>query len=100
MMITFRILFQREKQKNMNEKHGKAFVDDPPSTQAEDWNNAVVSHSMTELQAVAQHYKQVRKEQVSVAYSPEVLAYFRATGTGWQTRMDEVLRHYVVQHTL
>lgn len=31
-------------------------------------------------------------------YSPEVLAYFRATGAGWQTRMDEALREYVSQH--
>jgi uncharacterized protein (DUF4415 family) len=33
-----------------------------------------------------------------VRYSPEVLAYFRATGAGWQTRMDEALRDYVAQH--
>ena len=34
---------------------------------------------------------------VSVRYSPEVIAYFKNTGEGWQTRMDEVLRQYVVQ---
>lgn len=38
-------------------------------------------------------------EQVAVRYSPEVLAYFRATGYGWQTRMDEVLRDYVAKHS-
>jgi len=38
------------------------------------------------------------KEQVAVRYSPEVLAYFRATGAGWQTRMDEALREYVSRH--
>ena len=36
-----------------------------------------------------------RKLQISVRYSPEVVAYFKGTGTGWQTRMDEVLRAYV-----
>jgi len=33
----------------------------------------------------------------AVRFSPEVLAYFRATGAGWQTRMDEALREYVSQ---
>jgi uncharacterized protein (DUF4415 family) len=35
------------------------------------------------------------KQLVSVRYSPEVLAFFRATGEGWQARMDGVLRQYV-----
>ncbi|MFZ2653048.1 MAG: BrnA antitoxin family protein [Burkholderiaceae bacterium] len=35
------------------------------------------------------------KQLVSVRYSPEVLEYFKATGEGWQTRMDGVLRQYV-----
>lgn len=36
-----------------------------------------------------------RKQLVSVRYSPEVLAYFRSTGAGWQARMDGVLKRYV-----
>ena len=32
---------------------------------------------------------------VSVRYSREVVEYFRSTGTGWQSRMDSVLRAYV-----
>jgi uncharacterized protein (DUF4415 family) len=39
------------------------------------------------------------KKLVSVRYSPEVLAYFRATGEGWQSRMDGVLREYVTRHS-
>jgi uncharacterized protein (DUF4415 family) len=35
------------------------------------------------------------KTLVSVRYSAEVLAYFKSTGVGWQSRMDEVLRRYV-----
>jgi len=35
------------------------------------------------------------KQLVSVRYSAEVLDYFRATGEGWQSRMDGVLRQYV-----
>ncbi|WP_295388776.1 BrnA antitoxin family protein [uncultured Thiodictyon sp.] len=37
------------------------------------------------------------KKPVSIRLSPEVLAYFKATGTGWQTRMDAVLRQFVDQ---
>ena len=40
-----------------------------------------------------------RKTLVSVRYSPEVLAFFRSTGEGWQSRMDGVLRNYVVRQT-
>jgi len=39
------------------------------------------------------------KQLVSVRYSPEVLAYFRATGEGWQSRMDSVLREYVTRRS-
>ena len=40
-----------------------------------------------------------KKILASIRYSPEVLAYFRGTGEGWQSRMDGVLRDYVVKHT-
>jgi uncharacterized protein (DUF4415 family) len=33
-----------------------------------------------------------RKELVSLRLSPDVLAWLRATGPGWQTRLDEMLR--------
>lgn len=37
------------------------------------------------------------KQLVSVRYSQEVLAYFKSTGEGWQSRMDGVLRDYVTR---
>ena len=40
-----------------------------------------------------------RKLLVSVRYSPEVVAYFKATGEGWQSRMDGVLKAYIARHT-
>lgn len=39
-----------------------------------------------------------KKLLVSVRYSPEVVAYFKSTGEGWQSRMDGVLRKYVARH--
>ena len=38
-----------------------------------------------------------RKQLVSIRYSPEVLAYFKATGDGWQSRMDGVLKEYIAK---
>ena len=36
---------------------------------------------------------------VSVRYSQEVLAYFKSTGEGWQSRMDGVLREYATRQS-
>jgi uncharacterized protein (DUF4415 family) len=38
-----------------------------------------------------------KKLLVSVRYSPEVVAYFKSTGEGWQSRMDGVLQQYVAR---
>ena len=40
-----------------------------------------------------------KKLLVSIRYSPEVVAYFKSTGEGWQARMDSVLRQYVARRT-
>lgn len=40
-----------------------------------------------------------KKQLVSVRFSPEVIAWFRSTGDGWQSRMDGVLRDYVTRHS-
>lgn len=42
--------------------------------------------------------KQPTKVSVTVRYSPEVIAYFRATGKDWQRRMDEALKQYIAAH--
>lgn len=40
-----------------------------------------------------------KKLLISIRYSPEVVAYFKSTGEGWQSRMDGVLREYVDRHS-
>ncbi len=40
------------------------------------------------------------KQLVSVRYSPEVLQYFKATGAGWQTRMNEALLEWVSKRSV
>ncbi len=40
-----------------------------------------------------------KKQLVSIRYSPEVIDYVRASGAGWQARMDAVLKDYVEAHS-
>jgi uncharacterized protein (DUF4415 family) len=40
-----------------------------------------------------------KKLLVSVRYSQEVVAYFKSTGDGWQSRMDGVLLKYVARQS-
>ncbi|WP_321940081.1 BrnA antitoxin family protein [Paraburkholderia sp. J8-2] len=44
--------------------------------------------------------KENPKEQVSVRYDSDIVAAFRATGDGWQTRMNDALRTYLTEHPL
>lgn len=43
--------------------------------------------------------KQPKKISVTVRYSPEVVEYFKTTGSGWQIRMDDVLKKWVKKHS-
>ncbi len=80
--------------------------EDNPRTTEADWEDAIVSHSYPELQEkLAERrrrgpQKAPVKEQVAIRFSPEVLAYFRATGKGWQTRMDAALHEWIQSHSL
>jgi uncharacterized protein (DUF4415 family) len=40
------------------------------------------------------------KEQVSIRFDAAVLAAFRASGEGWQTRMNDVLRDWLREHPM
>lgn len=56
--------------------------------------------AMVPMRALRGRPKSERKKLlVSVRYSPEVVAYFKSTGEGWQSRMDGVLRKYVERHS-
>ena len=67
----------------------KADPDAKPMTKAQ-------LDSMVPIRAVRGRPKsESKKLLLSVRYSVEVVEYFRATGEGWQGRMDSVLRQYV-----
>jgi uncharacterized protein (DUF4415 family) len=41
----------------------------------------------------------VTKERITIRLSPDVVRTFRATGDGWQTRVDAALRDWLKTHT-
>ena len=78
-----------------------ADIDNPP-TEPSDWDNAIISHSYQDLRKKLADRHRIRgpqkapkKEQVAIRFSPEVLAYFRATGKGWHSRMDAALKEWI-----
>jgi uncharacterized protein (DUF4415 family) len=38
------------------------------------------------------------KERITIRLSPEVVGAFRASGDGWQARMDEALKDWLREH--
>ena len=43
-------------------------------------------------------FAQQTKERITIRLSADVLAAFRATGTGWQTRVDAALKDWLAMH--
>jgi len=90
-----------------NASTGKTFqtemVNDPdcPRTSVSDWEGAVLKQGGVEVGRARTRgpNRGPLKEQVAVRYSPDVLAAFRATGAGWQTRMNEALRDWLRTHS-
>lgn len=81
---------------------------DPQAVEAY-WKDAVCvpSGGPPAIRAVLDERRRTRgpnrkptKEQVSIRFSPEVLAAFRAGGPGWQTRMDEALKEWIRAHPI
>ncbi|WP_321161916.1 BrnA antitoxin family protein [Verminephrobacter aporrectodeae] len=43
---------------------------------------------------------EVTKERITIRLSHDVVTQFRATGEGWQTRIDAALRQFITEHPL
>ena len=77
---------------------------DPAAVEAF-WNNAVVTPgggveaTLAALRRARGASQTPRKLQLTVRYSPEVVAYFKATGKGWQGRMDAALKEWIAQRS-
>jgi uncharacterized protein (DUF4415 family) len=52
------------------------------------WDRAIITRGRGQRGA----QKEPTKQLVSLRLSPEVLEHFKATGPGWQTRIDQTLK--------
>ncbi|PUE28274.1 hypothetical protein B9Z39_05790 [Limnohabitans sp. JirII-29] len=43
---------------------------------------------------------EVTKERITIRLSRDVVTQFRATGEGWQTRIDAALKQYILEHPI
>lgn len=66
--------------------------DGPYDPNDEEAAGAWLSHAIVTRPNHRGPQKAPTKKQVSLRLSPEVLEHFKATGRGWQTRIDETLK--------
>ena len=68
--------------------------DDAPRTSVADWDGAVISKNREPVTVVRLRGagKRPAKQQVAIRFSADVLAALRASGPGWQTRVNETMR--------
>ena len=73
--------------------------DDAPEWTDDQWDRAeiavggvVIRPANGTLAKPGRPKSAARKKSVHLRLSPDVLDYFRKTGPGWQTRIDETLR--------
>jgi uncharacterized protein (DUF4415 family) len=84
----------RERVRNFSDDEiERMAMEDPdnPFKTDEDWSLiTVVRHRGSQ--------KAPTKKPVAIRLSPDVLDYFRATGKGWQGKIDDILREWVSSH--
>jgi uncharacterized protein (DUF4415 family) len=75
---------------------------DSPRTLASDWDGALLKQGGVVIGRVKTRGANIKplKKQVAIRFDEEVLDYFRATGKGWQTRMNNVLKEWVKEHAV
>lgn len=88
----------------MNKKPNPEWVDsDNPEWTAEMTQQAVrLSALPASLQGKLRGRPKaaITKERITIRLSPDVLGAFRATGQGWQTRVDTALRDWLKTHSV
>lgn len=65
------------------------FDEDSPRTRAEDWAAAIVHKGLPFPQ---------KKTQIALRLDDDVLAWFKAQGPGYQTRINAILKAYKEAH--
>lgn len=81
-----------------------ADADNPPTLPGE-WDNAIVSHSLPELrEKLAKRRRGAGRAPVKVPttirFDADVLAALKASGKGWQTRVNDAIRDWIKTHSV
>lgn len=77
----------------------KAVASDPDAMLLEDENIKLIPfNKLKNLRRKGRPVTDCPKVSVNIRYSPEVVEAFRATGNGWQTRMNAALIDWLKQH--
>lgn len=87
----------------MNKRPDLEMIDDEnPEWSEEDFARAVPATKLPEnLQrklGIRGSQKAPTKERITIRLSPDVLEHFRATGRGWQGRIDAALQEWLETH--
>jgi uncharacterized protein (DUF4415 family) len=77
--------------------------DGNPPTSPVDWADAVVSRSLPELREKLAARRRgsgqsPRKVPTTIRFDADVLAALKASGKGWQTRVNDVMREWMKSH--
>ncbi|MHA1067032.1 BrnA antitoxin family protein [Enterobacter ludwigii] len=76
----------------------EAVASDPDSMLLEDKNVKLVSLKQVIKARRGRPKSDVTKTRISIRHSQDVIDAFKASGDGWQTRMDIALRDWLKQH--
>ena len=75
-----------------------------PKALVVDWSRGTVTHgggvaaTIGAIRRTRGPNKNPTKEQVAIRFDREVLAAFRTSGPGWQTRMNKALKEWLASH--
>lgn len=90
----------------MSKRPNPELIDDENPELTEEWFARAIPFSglpkslqTTLAQRPRGPQKSPLKERITIRLSPEVVAPFRATGEGWQTRLDAALKDWLKTHT-
>lgn len=84
-----------------NAPESTVFDNDSPETHAADWQEAIISHSYAQFKEgiakkrLGRPLSSTPKVQVAIRFDQDILAAFKATGRGWQTRLNDLLRKHL-----
>jgi uncharacterized protein (DUF4415 family) len=84
-----------------NEAINRGIAADPdnPEWTKEDFAQArPLAEVMAERKRMGRPPKETPKVSITARYDADIVERFRATGEGWQTRMNDALRTYLNEH--